>query len=248
MTIGIILAAGRGKRFGEKNVNKVAVPVGNKPIVAYGVEGIMPYVDMLYVVIGHESQSVISALKGFDVEFVTQTKRLGTGHAIKCALTAIGNDKKIDTVLIGHGDAMALYEKSLYENMINTHKKTNSTLTLLTSTVTQPGKLGRIIHNKTGRVIGNVEYKDATDKEREIKTVNIAFYCVDYAFLKANINKIKKSKVSGEYYLTDLIELASCTERGVSEVNVPFESVGLGVNTKEDLVVTESLLKSNVVV
>ncbi len=243
MTIGIILAAGRGKRFGAHRSNKVVVPIANKPLVVYGVEGMRHYVDKIYVVIGHESRSVTDALANYDVSFVTQRKRLGTGHAIKCALAQIKMNRLPSTVLIGHGDAMALYDGSLYGRMIHVHSTSKSVLTLLTSTVDDPGMLGRIIHDKEGRIIGNVEFKDANEQERAIKTVNIAFYCAEYDFLIKSVNKIKKSKVTGEYYLTDLIEMASVDGR-ISEVSVPFESVGLGVNTKEDLIVTQSLLKS----
>lgn len=241
MITGIILAAGKGTRFGSTDTNKVVSKVLNTPLVVYAVDVLTPFVDQLCVVVGHKAQSVKGALVGKRVEYALQRKRLGSGHAVKCALELILSNSK--NVIIGYADAMALYKKSLVEKLIKQHTRNNATLTLVTSVVPEPGRLGRIVHNSTGKIVRNVEYRDASEEERAIKTVNIGFYCVDAQFLHENLPKLKKSPVSGEYYLTDLIGM--CYELGgaICEVSTEYGEVGVGVNTKEDLQETEKLLK-----
>jgi molybdenum cofactor cytidylyltransferase len=66
MAQGIILAAGYSSRA---KTNKMLLSVDGVPIILYAIRGMMPYVRHIWVVTGHDSQSIIDALEGID--FVT---------------------------------------------------------------------------------------------------------------------------------------------------------------------------------
>lgn len=86
-----------------------------------------------------------------------------------------------------------------------------------------------------------IEQKDATPAQRQIRELNAGFYCFAYPFLKENIGKIKKSPVSGEYYLTELVKLAAAQGEKIAGLKVPFREAGLGVNRPEELAAAEKL-------
>ena len=50
-----------------------------------------------------------------------------------------------------------------------------------------------------------------------------------------NINKLKKSTISGEYYLTDLLKLAIDQKEKISIYKLPNSNEWQGINTPEQL-------------
>ncbi len=242
MITGIILAGGKGTRINSKTANKVTLPFLGKPMIQYGLELYSGFVDKIVVVVGAFLESVKSACKGFDVDFALQKEQLGTGHAVKVALPVL---QKYPTkyVFVGYGDHMMFYDKKVLKDLFELHKKTNSVMTLVTTEYEDPNELrwGRIIRDRKGSVIASVEHKDADEEQRKIKELNAGFYCFNFDFLKTYLPKLKPSPITGEYYLNGLIELAVKDDFKVSALKVPFEKVGIGVNTKEELEKAERL-------
>src|SRR5436190_17769737 len=89
----IILAAGRGSRMNAKETNKVALFLANKPLILHSIHALenMDF-DKIIVVIGFAKDSVKNALKDSHVLFAEQRKRLGTAHAVKCALDVLPDE------------------------------------------------------------------------------------------------------------------------------------------------------------
>jgi bifunctional N-acetylglucosamine-1-phosphate-uridyltransferase/glucosamine-1-phosphate-acetyltransferase GlmU-like protein len=100
---------------------------------------------------------------------------------------------------------------------------------------------GRIIRDFSGKIIKITEFKDATEKEREIKEVNPGIYMFDTKWLWENIGKIKNKNAQGEYYLTDIVEVAIQTGVPVESLQVNPNEV-FGINTIEQLRQAEALL------
>jgi bifunctional UDP-N-acetylglucosamine pyrophosphorylase/glucosamine-1-phosphate N-acetyltransferase len=170
---------------------------------------------------------------------------LGTGHALKVAVEDI-QDRKIkpERIFVGYGDHMMFYKPSVITEMDKLHNKDRAAVTLVTVVHDDPNSLawGRIIRNNVGTVEAIVEQNDATESQKEITELNAGFYCFDYQFLLRNINKLQKSPVTGEYYITDLIELAIKNKLPVVAHLVPFKLVGIGINTRAQLVDASEML------
>lgn len=235
----IILAAGKGTRMESKGINKVTLPLGGKPMILHTKE-LLRDADVSYivVVVGFAKESVRKLING-DVIFAEQKKRLGTGHAVYTALKEL--PEGIEDVLILQGDDSAFYRKETIEKLIDEHKKYNASFTFLTIEVDNPQGLGRIIRDKEDKLIGVVEEKDATEKQKKIKEINPACYMAKVSFLKNYLSKIKKSPITGEYYLTSLIDIGIKNEENIRTMRAG-RIVWRGVNTKQELDDAENLM------
>ena len=110
----IILAAGKGERMKSKGVNKVVVPLGNKHMIVHTVDRLTELlISPIIVVVGFAKESVMKVLDG-KVVFAEQSKRLGTAHAVLCALRKV--PRNVDMVLILNGDDSAFYTQDIIKN------------------------------------------------------------------------------------------------------------------------------------
>lgn len=233
----IILAAGKGKRMNSARMNKVVLTLGNKQMILHTVDRLreLPIVPII-VVVGFAKESVMKVLEG-RVVFAKQSKTLGTAYAVTCALKKLPKD--IRAVLVLNGDDSAFYTKDIIKNLIRSHWEKNAVLSFLTITVDNPMGLGRVIR-KDGKIIGIVEEKDATDIQRRIKEINPACYIFKVSFLRQYLNKVKKSPISGEYYLTSLIDIAIKNKQKIEAVT-GGKILWRGINTPEELKEAERL-------
>ncbi|OGK26113.1 hypothetical protein A2954_04160 [Candidatus Roizmanbacteria bacterium RIFCSPLOWO2_01_FULL_37_12] len=240
---GIILAGGKGTRIRSHNVNKVSLSFVGKPLIRYGVELFKGIVEPIVVVVGAYSHSVKEVLQNNNVQYAYQKKRLGTGHATKVGLESLNGSLNPYLVLIGYGDHMMFYKKDTVKRLIKSHLLHKAALSLITTVHANPDELawGRVIRNKNHYIVDNIEQKDATAEERKITELNAGFYCFDYEFLKKNIGKIKKSPVSGEYYINALIHIANEQSKKVVGLKVPFKEVGIGINRLPELQASQNI-------
>ncbi len=238
MIAAIILAGGKGTRAKSKDKNKVTLPFLNKPLIIYAVELMAAVASPVVVVVGAFAESIKEVLKKYLVTYAYQKKRLGTAHATKIGLEGL---KKITPppkmVIVCYGDHTMFYKKEIIQKLIKTHIKNKAVLSLITTIYNGRGKLrlGRIVRNEKNNVINIIETVDADEEIKKIKEVNAGFYCFDYSFLIKNISKIKKSPVSGEYYINNLVKIAVDQKKTVADLQAPFSNVGMGVNTINEL-------------
>lgn len=234
----IILAAGKGKRMNSKQINKVAFPLGGKQMILHVVNRLTGFLKIpIIVVVGHAKESVVKILNG-KVIFAHQKKRLGTAHAVLCALKKL--PLNVQTVLVLYGDDSAFYTKDIIKKFIETHLEKKSALSFLTITVNNPIGLGRVVRDNDGKVVRIIEERDATEKQKKINEINPACYIFEISFLKKYLEKVKKSPVSGEYYLTSLIDIAVKNNEKL-EVVSGGKITWRGINTPEELKEAERL-------
>lgn len=242
-TLGaIILAAGRGKRMNAKGMNKVTFQLANKPLVKHSID-LLEHMDFgsIVVVVGFAKESVKEVLKNdTHIIFAEQTKRLGTAHAVATGFKKIPD--AVTDVLVINGDDSAFYTKEVISQLAAKHIDENAAVTFLTVKLPNPFGLGRVVRRANGQVTSIVEEKDATEKQREIQEINAACYFFSTKFLKKYLKKIEKSKVTGEYYIVSLIELAA--KQGEVIETIQVEIPWRGVNTPEELQEAERLYQS----
>jgi bifunctional UDP-N-acetylglucosamine pyrophosphorylase/glucosamine-1-phosphate N-acetyltransferase len=191
----------------------------------------------IVVVVGFAKKSVMNAL-GNKVIFAEQRKRLGTGHAALCGLKKL--PKNVSDVLIINGDDSAFYPQSLIKNLVKVHFLSNAAITFLTIEKDNPFGLGRIVRGSNGEIAAIVEEKSATEKQRSIKEINPGCYILKVSFLKEYLKKIQKNKLTGEYYLTDLIALGIANNEKVETLKAG-SIAWRGVNTGDELAEAEKL-------
>lgn len=239
----IILAAGKGKRMNSKSINKVVMHLADKPMVLHTVELLEKLgIKRISVVVGFKKESVINLL-GDRVIFSEQKKRLGTAHAVSCAMSKISDD--VENVIVLNGDDSAFYKTAIIDCLLDKHIKSGASFTFLTIDTKNPAGLGRIVRDKDGKVESVVEEKDASPEILKIKEVNPACYVFKINFLKKYLPKVKKSPNTGEYYLTSLIDIGIKHSEKIETLQTGLFA-WRGVNTKEELAEAEKIfLKIN---
>ena len=229
----IILAAGKGKRMGA-DVAKVLHPLCGRPMLTYAVDAAKAVnVEKIVVIIGHQAGLVRKAFEDQGLIFVEQLEQLGTGHAVLQARDVFhGYD---GTILILCGDVPMLSPLTI-RTLIEAHILEKSTVTVLTTILDDPFGYGRVVkERKENGILRIVEEKDASLDEKKIKEINTGIYCVESNFLFRAVGDIGNDNVQKEYYLTDIVGIAS--RRGLKTRSfITANSLEvMGINTPDDL-------------
>lgn len=236
----IILAAGKGTRM-KGDLPKVVHPVGGRPMVCAVVDACVEAgCGRIVAVVGYKQELVRRALAGYpQVAYAVQDQQLGTGHAVLCAWGEAGSGDVF--VLCGDGP---LIRAGTLRALLERHRRTGAAATLATAVIDDPAGYGRIVRDGQGRFRAIVEHKNATDEQRAIREVNPSYYCFKATELFAALEKVQRNPASGEYYLTDTLEVLLAEGKRVEvEAAVPPEDV-LSINTPEDLAVVDGIYRT----
>ncbi len=235
----IILAAGKGTRM-NSDLPKVLHPIAQAPMLAHCLRtggALTP--DRIVVVAGHGADAVTAAVAQMDdtAQVVLQTEQLGTAHAVDQARDAL-QDFDGDVVVL-YGDTPFLQPDTL-QRMIAARQTHD--LVVLGFQADDPGRYGRLVMqgDSLERI---VEYKDADDAQRAITFCNSGLMACDARRLFDLIAQVGNDNASGEYYLTDVVELARAQGLSVTAVACD-EAQTLGVNSRADLARAEAVFQS----
>lgn len=240
----IILAAGKGTRMKSKTP-KVLHTICGRPLIQYVLDIIRSVGSLkTCVVLGHQNGKVREYLIEEKIQSVIQEKLRGTADAIKCAAKYFRGYN--GDVLILSGDA-PLLRKSTVKALIRKHKSTGADCTFLTAVVQDNHGYGRIIRGDNGRVFAIREENDATEYEKNIVEINVGTYCFKAAALFKNLDDIKINKKKREFYLTDIVEIFNEEGLKIETVEIEDAKEGLGVNSRIDLAISESVIRRRIV-
>jgi len=241
----IILAAGKGTRMNEGQVSpipKVMFQVLGKPIISYGVEAVKEAgLKKVILVVGYQKEMVMDYF-GNSVEYAIQEEQLGTGHAVMMAEEKV---KDATAIMVFCGDH-SLWRPETINKLIEAYENDLPTIAMLSVHFNNPDfwGFGRIIRHNTGEVDGIIEQKDCTEQQRKITESNPSFYIFNAEWLWQNIHQLKTENVQKEYYLTDLIALARSQNKKIIAVPVADENEAHGINSPEQLIKAEEILKT----
>ncbi len=241
--VALILTAGKGKRM-KSSIPKVLHPILGQPIINYVIEEVKKISpEKTVLVVGYGSDDVKKALKSDQLSYVRQSRQLGTAHAVMSSRRVL--DGYDGTVLILCGDSPLIRHETL-SKFINTHKKAKSLLSILTAKVSNPYGYGRIIRNGRGRLTAIVEEKDATPEQRSLNEINSGIYCVETSFLWKALDQIDKKNNQKEFYLTDIVGIASTSGVKVNGFNLNDEEEIMGINNRVELSHAQELLRKRI--
>ncbi|WP_201305481.1 bifunctional UDP-N-acetylglucosamine diphosphorylase/glucosamine-1-phosphate N-acetyltransferase GlmU [Paenibacillus puerhi] len=240
--IGIVLAAGQGKRMKSK-LYKVLHPVCGKPMVGHVVSALESLqTARTVVVVGHGAEAV-QAYLGEKAEYALQEQQLGTGHAVLQAKPLVGEEEGLTLVVCG--DTPLISAETL-EGMIKLHQERGAAATILTADIDQPKGYGRIIRDKDGFVTKIVEEKDCTPEERLVKEINTGTYCFDNRKLFAALAQVKNDNAQNEYYITDVIGILNAQGERIDGYVLDDASESIGVNDRIALSEAEQSMRARI--
>lgn len=238
----IILAAGKGTRM-KSNLPKVLHKILGKPLIHYVVEEALklkPY-EILPVLSWKKEliEQYLVDTFGPLFTFVYQKSPLGTADAVKTAINHLSDT--INTIVVMSGD-VPLVPATLLSELIDSHK---TPFTLTTIHLDNPHGYGRIVR-EGDRIIKIVEEKHATPEEKNITEVNAGLYCFDKQFLQKHISYIKENPVTGEYYLTNLVNIAVSEEIPISFFYAKEPTLFSGINNRVELAKISAVLQQEI--
>lgn len=235
----IILAAGKGTRM-KSDLPKVLHEVAGAPLLVHAMKSASALEPAKTVIVaGHGSDAVSRAATDWDEQaaVVLQTKQLGTAHAVAQARDALADHQGNAIVL--YGDTPFIKPETM-QRMVEA--RSTYDVIVLGFTAADPGKYGRLVMqgNDLQKI---VEFKDANDQERAITLCNSGVICADNQTLFDLIDAVGNDNASGEYYLTDIVEIAQ--NRGLKATCVTCdESETLGINSRAQLADAEAIFQS----
>ena len=238
MLWAVILAAGKGTRMKSAKA-KVLHELFGRPMIRHVVERVhRAGVGRVVVVTGHQAEAVEAVLAGDGVRFARQEEQLGTGHAVRCAESAL--PPSCQRVLILCGDTPLVTPATLAA-LIAAHG--DNAVTVLTTLLDDPTGYGRVLADAHGRVTAIVEEKDATDEQRAVREVNTGIYCVERRFLFHALGRLRNDNRQKEYYLTDIVGMAVAAGLPVGRMAAPDPREVIGINSRRELAQAEAVLQ-----
>ena len=204
----VIMAAGKGTRM-KSSIPKVLHRLAGRALLGHVVDTATRLSPRRVVVItGHSADAVEgfiqkdgSAQSAAAMQCVRQEPQLGTGHAVQQAVPHLPDD---GTTLILNGD-VPLIEAATLQSLLDDSAGTR--VALLTVDMPDPTGYGRIV--RSGDAVQRiVEHKDASPDQREIREIYTGVMAVPTKRLKDWLSRLTNDNSQGEYYLTDIVQLA----------------------------------------
>ena len=234
----VILAAGQGKRM-HSALPKVLHPLAGRPLLAHVIATARELKPArICVVYGYGGEQVPDAVRGEGLVFVEQQPQLGTGHALKQALSHL--DQRASTLVL-YGDVPLITAATLAALTAGQAAR----LKILTAELADPRGYGRIVRNAKGAITAIVEEKDATPKQRRIREINTGIMLLPGKRLAGWLAKLSNRNAQREYYLTNVVALA-LRDRVKVESCAPHDDWEVvGVNSKQQLAQLERICQAH---
>jgi bifunctional UDP-N-acetylglucosamine pyrophosphorylase/glucosamine-1-phosphate N-acetyltransferase len=238
----VLLAAGQGTRM-KSDLPKVLHPLCGKPMIWHVLEALKEAAtEPPVVVVGHGADAVTKYLSD-SARTVLQEPQLGTAHAAMQAESLLGG--KTDLVILTYAD-MPLLRGETFRRLVDAQRLNPGPLSLLTVIADDPRGFGRIVRKPDGTVQAIVEEYVATPEQQKIKELNVGAYCFNAEWLWEALKRIEKNPKKGEYYLTDVVEIAVRDNLPVQAVLHDDFIETIGINTRVHLSEAEAAMRARI--
>lgn len=246
-TLGtLILAAGKGTRM-HSDAPKVMQRMLREPMLRYVLAALAPLSPgRLWTVVGHGAGQVQDFFADGQTHFVLQEQQLGTGHAVQTAWPAL-RAAGLSHVLVVNGDTPLITESAM-RAFVAQAVAGKADVAFLTLRLQDPGAFGRVTRD-AGRVTAIVEAKDYDPATHGACSgeINAGIYCLKADTVDSLLPRLHNANKSGEFYITDLVELAVADKLTVLGIEAGEDRNLLGVNTPAELAEAEEFLRGRMV-
>ncbi len=236
----IVLAAGKGTRLAQEGIDlpKAMRLALGKPLLGYVLDALPTGPEDTVIVVGYKKDYITAAFPQYT--FAEQTEQLGTGHAVLCAVPALGD--YTGDVLICCGD-MPLVRAETYAKLVAEHEQSGAACTVLSGVTDEPLPFGRVLRDASGGFDRIVEDRDCTPEQKKIRELNSGILCVSFQKMASALTELKTDNAQHEYYLTDLPVILKSRGEQVRVCSLPMEAQLIGVNTPAQLTQVEEILR-----
>jgi bifunctional UDP-N-acetylglucosamine pyrophosphorylase/glucosamine-1-phosphate N-acetyltransferase len=170
---------------------------------------------------------------GAPVETYVQSERRGTAHAVLAARAALQTPS--DDVLVLYGDTPMITAETL--GRMREALGGGAAVAVLGFRASDPAGYGRLIVDK-GALKAIREEQDASAGERGATLCNGGVMAFRGGAILSLLDRVGSDNAKGEFYLTDVVEIANGDGLPVTVVEAGEEEV-LGVNTRAELAAAE---------
>jgi bifunctional UDP-N-acetylglucosamine pyrophosphorylase/glucosamine-1-phosphate N-acetyltransferase len=239
-TAVIVLAAGLGTRM-NSILPKVLHPIAGRPMIIKLLDSLIQIDPVrIVLVIGPDMEPVSDVIEaaGYNFEIVIQQDRLGTGHAVQQAETVLSGFK--GNVLVLYGDSPLITSNTL-ENMLDARSQSNDpAVVVLGFRASDGGEYGRLVQDKTGKLKAIVEKAEASEDDILNDLCNSGVMVIDGTILYDLVSKLSNENIKGEFYLTDIVQIAVQSDRDCCVVEGDEEEL-IGINSRVELALAETI-------
>jgi bifunctional UDP-N-acetylglucosamine pyrophosphorylase/glucosamine-1-phosphate N-acetyltransferase len=233
----VILAAGKGTRM-KSDLHKVLHPIAGRPMLEHvlaSVKQLGP--ERLVVVVGNGREQLEPLVGAYGGTIAVQEPQLGTGHAVQQAEGALAGFS--GDVLILYGDTPLVESATMVRMLERLQGPDAPAAVVLAFRPDVPLAYGRVIADGDGTVRKMVEYKDASEAERACTLCNSGVMAVRAPDLFALLSRVGNDNAAGEYYLPDIVMLATADGGHAISVETDADEVA-GVNSRSELAAVEA--------
>ncbi|WP_188770757.1 bifunctional UDP-N-acetylglucosamine diphosphorylase/glucosamine-1-phosphate N-acetyltransferase GlmU [Novosphingobium endophyticum] len=233
----IVLAAGKGTRM-KSDLHKVLHPIAGRPMIDHLMASARELTPERQVVVaGHGREQLEKAL-GAHAAIAVQEPQLGTGHAVQQAEAALAGFE--GDVLILYGDVPFVRAGTMRAMIERLHSDDAPAVVVLGFEPEDPLQYGRILAHDDGRIAMMVEYKDASKEQRACRLCNSGLMAVKSADLFSMLAKVGNDNAQGEYYLVDVVNIATLEGRHCAVITTDDPDEVGGINSRGELAEAEA--------
>ena len=235
----IILGAGLGSRM-KSSKPKALQSLGGVCLIdhlIYKANLLNP--KEIIAVIGDDMPSLEKHLEG-RAKIAYQKERLGSGHAVLSAKSAV--DNKDGVVMVLYTDT-PLVSVSILQDAINKVKDENYDISLVAFNKNEQNSYGKLVLNNNN-VVKIVEYADANEEQKQITLCNSGVMAFNAKHIWNILEQISNNNKKSEYYLTDALEIAYKMSLKSTYV-LDSEDNLQGANSKVELAILEEAFQNS---
>ena len=232
----VTLAAGTGTRMNSE-VHKVLHPIAGRPMIEHLLASAAELNPAHSVVIAGHGRDQLEAQLGSRAVIAVQDPQLGTGHAVQqaeSALTGFSGD-----VLILYGDVPFVEAATMQQMLGRLHEADRPLCVVLGFRPVDPAQYGRIVSEDARTIAKMVEFKDASQTERQVDLCNSGLMAVRAEELFPLLAKVQNDNAAGEYYLPDIVMLGLKQGRVSAVIETGADEVA-GINSRAELAAAEA--------
>ncbi|HSC25306.1 MAG TPA: bifunctional UDP-N-acetylglucosamine diphosphorylase/glucosamine-1-phosphate N-acetyltransferase GlmU [Candidatus Babeliales bacterium] len=239
----IILAAGKSTRFNTEKT-KLAETICGQAMILFSTKLMATLHIPTTVVVGYQQEiikKIIFAEHNDTITCAVQEEQNGTGHALACTQELWNNDY----ILVMNGD-MPLVTVTIIKSLYDEHIKSGAAISFVTACIThsQEQSYGRVV--VADNCISIIEAKDFIGNLEENYLINAGIYIITKKFLKNYISTLNDNNANKEFYITDLVKIASDNGYIVTTTKASFDDI-CGINTFEELSTIEQIKRLEII-